>query len=65
MIGFWICICHHYSGCQLIKDFVKGQKRYCLYLWELNEIKREVIKFKKYYMEIMIAVCEIKKSNSM
>ena len=25
-IGSWFCICHQYSGCQLIKDFIKGQK---------------------------------------
>ena len=25
-IGSWFCICHQYSGCQLIKDFVKRQK---------------------------------------
>ena len=23
-IGSWFCICHQYSGCQLIKDFMKG-----------------------------------------
>ena len=68
-IGSWFCICHQYSGCQLIKDFIKGQKRYCCIcqfqdsfnLWELNEIKREVNKLKKYYMDIMVAVCQIKK----
>ena len=54
-IGSWFCICHQYSGCQLIKDFVKDQKRHCFICqfqdsfnpWELNEIKREVDKFKK------------------
>ena len=68
-MGSWFCICHQYSGCQLIKDFVKCQKRYCCIcqfqdrfdLWELNDIKREVKKLKNYYMEIMTAVCEIKK----
>ena len=25
-IGSWFCICHQYSGSQLIKDFIKGQK---------------------------------------
>ena len=30
-------------------------------LWELNEIKREVKKLKNYYMDIITAVCEIKK----
>ena len=66
---FWFSFCHQYSGCQLIKDFIKGQKRYCCIcqiqdsfnLWELNEIKREVSKFKKYCINIMVAVCEIKK----
>ena len=55
LIGSWFCICHQYSGCQLIKNFVKRQKRYCctcqfqdqFNLWELNEIKREVKKNKK------------------
>ena len=28
MIGSWFYICHQYSGCQLIKDFIKGQKTY-------------------------------------
>ena len=50
-IGSWFCICQQYSDCQFIKDFIKGQKRYCCIcqfqdsfnLWELNEIKREVI----------------------
>ena len=37
----------------MIKDFIKGQK--------LNEIKEEVNKLTKYYMDIMAAVCEIKK----
>ena len=68
-IGYWFCICLQYSGCQLRKDFIKGQKIYCCIcqfqdsfnLWELNEIKRKVNKFKKYYMDIMVAVCEIKK----
>ena len=68
-IGSWFCICHQYSGCQLIKDFIKGQKRYCCIfqfqdsfnLWELNGIKREVNELKKHYMVIMVAVCEIKK----
>ena len=54
-IGSWFCICHQYSGCQLKKDFVKDQKRYCFICqfqdsfnpWELNEIKREVNKFYK------------------
>ena len=27
--GFWFCICNQYSGCLLIKDFIKSQKRYC------------------------------------
>ena len=66
--GSWFCIWHQYSGCQLIKDFVKDQKRYCCIhqfqdsfnLWELNEIKRKVNKLKKYYMDIMVAVSEIK-----
>ena len=68
-IGSWFYISHQYSGCQLIKDFVKRQKRYCCIcqyqdrfnLWELNEIKRKVKKLKNYYMDIMTAVCEIKK----
>ena len=68
-IRSWFCICHQYSGCQLMKDFLKRQKRYCcIYqfqdrfnLWELNEIKREVKKLTNYYMDIMTAVCEIKK----
>ena len=67
--GSWFYICHQYSGCQLIKDFVKCQKRYCFIcqfqdrfnLWELNEIKKEVKKVKNYYMDIINAVCEIKK----
>ena len=67
-IGSWFCICHQYSGCQVIKDFIKGQKRYCCIcqfqdsfnLWELNEIKKEVNKLKIYYMDIMVAVREIK-----
>ena len=37
----------------MIKDFIKGQK--------LHEIKEEVNKLTKYYMDIMDAVCEIKK----
>ena len=68
-IGSCFCICHQYSGCQLIKDFVKRQKRYCCIclfqdrfnLWELNEIKGETKKLKNYYMEIRTAVCETKK----
>ena len=68
-IGYWFCICIQYSGCQLRKDFIKGQKIYCCIcqfqdssnLWELNEIKREVNKLRKYYMQIMVAVCKIKK----
>ena len=68
-IGSWLCICYQYSCCQFIKDFKNGQKRYCCIcqfqdsfnLWELNEIKREVNKLKKYYMDIMVAVCQIKK----
>ena len=68
-VGSWLCICYQYSRCQLIKDFIKGQKRYCCIcqfqdsfnLWELNEIKREVNKLKKYYMDIAVAVFEIKK----
>ena len=68
-IGSWFCICHQYSDYQLIKDFVWRQQRYCCIcqfqdrfnLWELNEIKREVKKLKNYYMDIMTAVCEIKK----
>ena len=68
-IGSWFCIFHQYSGCQLIKDFVKDQKRCCCIcqfqdsfnLLELNEIKREVNKLKKHYMDIMVAVCEVKK----
>ena len=67
MIGSCFCICHQYSGCQLIKDFIKGQKTYfyifqfqnSFNLWELNEIKREVNKLKIYYMDIMVAVWEI------
>ena len=66
-IGSWFCICHQYSGCQLIKDFIKGQKTYfyifqfqnSFNLWELNEIKTEVNKLKICYMDIMVAVCEI------
>ena len=73
LIGSWLCISHQYSGCQLIKDSMKGQQRYCCIcqfqdsfnLWELNEIKREVNKLKIYYMDIMVAVYEIKKSNSL
>ena len=68
LIGCWFCICHQYSGCQLIKDFVKRQKDCCICqfqnrfnLWELNEIKKEVKKLKNYYMDIITAVCEIKK----
>ena len=69
LIGFWFSFCHQYYGCQLIKDFIKGQKRYCCIcqiqdsfnLWELNEIKREVNKFKKYCINIMVAVCQSKK----
>ena len=53
-IGSCCCICYQYSGCQLIKDFIKGQKNYCCIcqlqdsfnLWELNEIKTEVNKLK-------------------
>ena len=68
-IGSSFYICHQYSGCQLIKYFIKAQKRYCCIYqfqdsfnhWELNEIKREVNKLKKYYMDIMVAVCQIKK----
>ena len=30
-------------------------------LWELNEIKREVNKLKKYYMDIMVGLSEIEK----
>ena len=64
-IESWFCIYHQHSGCQLIKDFIKGQKRYCCIcqfqdsfnLWELNEIKREVNKLEKYYMDIMVAIC--------
>ena len=64
-----LCICHQYSGCQLIKDSIKGQiKYYCtcqfqdsFNLWELNEIKREINKLKNYCMDIMVAVCEINK----
>ena len=63
------CICHQYSGCQLIKDSIKGQIKYCctcqfqnsFNLWELNEIKREINKLKNYCMDIMVAVCEINK----
>ena len=25
-IGSWFCICHQYSGCELIKYFIKVQK---------------------------------------
>ena len=68
-IRSWFCICHQYSGCPLIKDFIKRQKRYCCIcqfqdrfnLWELNEIKGEIKKIKNYYMDITTAVCEIKK----
>ena len=49
-VGSWLCICYQYSRCQLIKDFIKGQKRYCCIchfqhsfnLWELNEINRSI-----------------------
>ena len=68
-IGSSFCIFHQYSDCHLIKDFIKGQKRYCcicqlqdsFILWELNKTKRGLNKLKKYYMDIMVAVCEIKK----
>ena len=51
------------------KRFCKASKRYCCIcqfqnrfnLWELNEIKKEVKKLKNYYMDIITAVCEIKK----
>ena len=54
-IGSWFCIYHQYSDCQLIKNFIKGQKKYCyicqfqdlLNLWKLDKIKREVNKLKK------------------
>ena len=43
------------------KRFCKSQFQDSLNLWELNENKREVNGLKKYYMDIMVVVCEIKK----
>ena len=51
------------------KNFYKNERRYyCIYyfqdtfnLWELDEVKRQIIKLKKYHMEIFSAVCEVKK----
>ena len=48
---------------------MKDEKRYCYIcqfqdsfnLWKLNEIERKVNKLKKYSMDIMVAVCKIKK----
>ena len=117
-LGSWFCICHQYSGCQSIKDFIKGQKRYCCIFQLQDSLNlncfcgmvdrrkhlslissrdhcqkrslpsqisdtpragcepaqnlssgfvewswpiREVNKLKNYYMDIMVAVCEIKK----
>ena len=47
-IGSWFCIWHQYSGCQLIKGFIKGQKRYCYIsqfqdsfnLWQFVKLKK-------------------------
>ena len=66
-IGSWYCICHEYSGYQKTHSFIKNKRRYCCVcqfqdrfnLWELNEIKRQINKLKRYYMEILTAVCEI------
>ena len=51
---------HEYLGCQEIKYFIKNERRSCCIchfqdifnLWELNEVKRQINKFKKCYMEI-------------
>ena len=68
-IGSWYCICHQYSGCQEVHNFIKNEWRYgcvCQFqdtfnLWELNKIKRQVNRLKNYYMQVLTAVCEIKK----
>ena len=49
---------------------MKKRKRYCsicvfqdsFNLWELNEIKRDIVKLNNYYCQILKIFCEIKKT---
>ena len=60
-IGHLYCCCQIYSGCQTIQNFLRNLKRYCCYcqfadyynLHSLNEIKRDVVRMKKIYNEIL------------
>ena len=67
-IGYWFFVCQYSSGCHSLGIFLRLKKRYCCIcqfhdrfnLWDLNEIKRDFSKFKKYYSEVMKEICEIK-----
>ena len=60
-VGHLHCCCQIYSGCQTIHNFLRNLKRYCCYcqfadyynLHSLNEIKRDVVRMKKLYNEIL------------
>ena len=60
-IGHLYCCCQIYSGSQTIHNFLRNLKMYCYYcqfadcynLHSLNEIKRDVVRIKKLYNEIL------------
>ena len=60
-VGHLYCCYQIYSGCQTIQNFLRNLKRYCCYcqfadyynLHSLNEIKRDVVRMKKLYNEIL------------
>ena len=60
-IGHLYCCCQTYSGCRTIQNFLRKLKRYCCYcqfadyynLHSLNEIKRDFVRMKKLYNELL------------
>ena len=67
--GYWYSRCGQCSGCQTIQSLIRQKKRYCCicqfqddyHLLKLSEIKRDIVKLRKNYSNIMKDLCEIKK----